>query len=480
MKDLHFRSLAEVSELIRRQAISPVDVTRYLLDRVKQYDGKLFSYVTLTGEEALQRASVAEQEISRGFWRGPLHGVPVAVKDLLFTKDVLTTAGMLLYQGYLPAFNATAVDRLENAGAVLLGKLKTTEGALFTYHPSVVAPRNPWNSEYWSGVSSSGPAVATAAGLCFGALGTDTGGSIRLPSACCGLTGIKPTWGRVSRYGLSTLSNSLDHIGPMARSAIDVATILTVIAGADTHDPTALPVAVPDYVRQMTGSIGGLRIGVDENFANKHSNQEIVAALVRTEEAFSELGAKICRVNIPGSETLFDAYLRICCAEAAFAHRNNYPLYSSAYGTELATLIEQGRKFSAIQLAESIQERQRFAGSVNTLFGEIDLLLTPTLPFPVPRLELIDFESMTIPSALVGNGKATDSVSLYSASLRFTSLFNLSGNPAISFPAGFSSFGLPIGMQLAGRQLEEALLLRAVHEFQQLTDWHKYRPTCES
>jgi amidase len=200
MNDLHFKTLTELSEQIMRRCISPVEVTRHLLDRINEYDRTLKSYVTVVADRALRQASIAEQEIAKGYWRGPLHGVPIALKDLISTNGIATTAGMSLHKDDVPLFDATVVQRLDQAGAVLLGKLKTTEGALFTHHPSVAPPHNPWNIDYWPGVSSSGPGVAVAAGLCFGALGTDTGGSIRVPSGCCGLTGIKPTWGRVSRY----------------------------------------------------------------------------------------------------------------------------------------------------------------------------------------------------------------------------------------------------------------------------------------
>jgi amidase len=476
MSDLHFKNLTDLSQQIRDRSISPVEVTQYLLDRIDAYDGTLASFVTVTADRALKQAAIAEKEIVSDRWRGPLHGVPLGLKDLISIRGITTTAGMSLYRDHVPVFDATVVERLDRAGAVLLGKLKTTEGALFIHHPTVTPPRNPWNVDYWPGVSSSGPGVAVAAGLCFGALGTDTGGSIRVPSGCCGLTGIKPTWGRVSRRGVFPLADSLDSVGPMARSASDAAAILGVVAGSDSNDPTTLKASVPNYANQISVDIRGLRIGVDRAFATGGIHEEVVATLSETEAAFIELGADVREVTVPFSDRvsdiLSDIFLVLCSTEAAAAHKETYPVRASEYGNELAELIERGRKTSALQLAESRQERVRLVDSVSTMFREIDLLLTPTLPFPVPRLDSIDFKRMTIASG----GAGSNPEDLYPACLRFTSLFNCAGNPAISVPAGISSSGMPIGMQLAGRQLEEELLLRTVHAFQESTQWHTRHP----
>jgi amidase len=472
MSTLDFLTLTELSEQIRRRCISPVEVTRLCLDRITEYDGILSSYATVTSYRALKQASLAEQEIHHGCWRGPLHGVPLALKDLISTNGVVTTAGMSLYKDHVPCFDATVVERLDRAGAVILGKLKTAEGALFNHHPSIVPPGNPWNTDYWSGVSSSGSAVATAAGFCFGALGTDTAGSIRMPSSFCGLTGIKPTWGRVSRFGVFALADSLDCVGPMARSAADAAAILGVIAGSDPTDPTTLNAPVPDYLNQIRKHIRGLRIGVDHAFATGGVSEEVVAALGETEATFRELGADICEITVPALDHVSDAFLVLCSTEAAAAHKETYPEYASEYGNELSELIQKGLQTTESQVAESLQERDRFVDGLSEMFQKIDLLLTPTLPFPAPRLDSIDFERMTI----ARENARTSPEDLYSATLRFTSLFNFGRNPAINFPAGFSSAGLPIGMQLAGRQLEEGLLLRAAHAFQKSTGWHVYHP----
>src|SRR5581483_2824541 len=246
--------------------ISSVEVARQMLTRIEALEGALKSYVTVSADHAMARARAADQELARGQWRGPLHGVPLALKDLCFTTFAPTTGGMKIFENTPAPYDGAVVTRLLQAGAVILGKLKMTEAATSAYHPDVAPPLNPWSRAHWTGMSSSGSGVATAAGLCFGSLGSDTGGSIRFPSAACGLTGVKPTWGRVSRHGIFHLAESLDHLGPMARSAADAAAILGVIAGEDENDPTSLGAPVPNYLAEIDGPIRGLTIGVDRTY----------------------------------------------------------------------------------------------------------------------------------------------------------------------------------------------------------------------
>src|SRR5829696_249483 len=265
--DLHYLSLDEVARRLRARKFSSVEATRAMLDRIGRLDPTLKSYATLTPERALADAKRLDAETAAGESRGPLHGVPIAIKDLCDTEGVPTAAGMAIRRGHVPAKDATVVARLKQAGAVILGKLQMTEGAYGVHHPSVDPPINPFNAAYWTGVSSSGSGVATAAGLCFASLGSDTGGSIRFPSTMNGLTGLKPTWGRVSRAGVFPLAESLDHIGPMTRSALDCAIVLGVIAGADERDPTALPLPVPDYAACARQGVEGKRIGLPLHLA---------------------------------------------------------------------------------------------------------------------------------------------------------------------------------------------------------------------
>ncbi len=263
--DLHYLSLDEVARRLKARDVSSVEATGALLERIARIDPRLMSYATVTPERALDDARRLDAETAAGRSRGPLHGVPIAVKDLCDTAGVPTAAGMAIRARHVPDSDATVVARLKQAGAVILGKLQMTEGAYGLHHPKVVPPLNPWNAAYWTGVSSSGSGVATAAGLCFGSLGSDTGGSIRFPSTMNGLSGLKPTWGRVSRAGVFPLAESLDHVGPMCRSALDVALMLGVIAGADPDDPTASPRPVPDYVASIGAGVKGKRLGVPRN-----------------------------------------------------------------------------------------------------------------------------------------------------------------------------------------------------------------------
>jgi amidase len=261
--DLHYLELTELAVRIKARDVSPVVVARAQLDRTAALDGTLASYALVNADSAMAQARAAEAEIATGRYRGPLHGVPIAVKDLFWTKGVPSAGGMAIHKGFRPAEDATVVRRLRDAGAVLLGKLQMTEGAYSDYHPSITPPKNPWGAEYWPGISSSGPGVATAGGICFGALGSDAGGSIRWPSAANGVTGLKPTWGRVSRHGAFELAATLDHVGPTARSTADAAAILAAIAGGDLNDPTARLDTVPDYLAAAQQGVQGLRIGVD-------------------------------------------------------------------------------------------------------------------------------------------------------------------------------------------------------------------------
>ena len=254
---LHFKTITDIAAKIASKQLSPVDVTTAMLQRIDQLDGQLKSYATVTAEQAMVAAQAAEREITAGKYRGPLHGVPIAVKDLCFTKGVRTMGGVEVLAGHVPAFDSTVITKLAAAGAVLLGKLNLTEGAMGGYNRNFDIPKNPWNPDRWTGSSSSGSGVATAAGLCLGSLGSDTGGSIRFPSAGCGVVGIKPTWGRVSRYGVLALAESMDHVGPMTRSVADAGIILEVIAGFDPNDPTSLPNPVPNMLEGVGQDLQG-------------------------------------------------------------------------------------------------------------------------------------------------------------------------------------------------------------------------------
>src|SRR4029077_6750640 len=315
--ELQYESLTTVSDLIRRKRLSSAELTDMALRRIAQLDGQYHSYATVLPERALKQAKAADAEIARGLWRGPLHGVPVAVKDLCYTTFAPTCAGTTIFKTFTPSFNATVVDRLEDGGAVILGKLQMTEGAYTSHHPQVAAPLNPWKTDYWVRSSSTGSGVATSLGLCYGSLGSDTGGSIRFPSATCGLSGIKPTWGRVSRYGVFPLPDTLDHggaktapwaaldyFGPMPAPGADAAAMLGVIAGGDRNDPTTYKAPVPDYLESIGDGIRGLRVGVDRGYVADGFDGQVVAALTEAERVLSGLGATMREVRFPAYQKL--------------------------------------------------------------------------------------------------------------------------------------------------------------------------------
>ena len=460
--DLHYLDLVDVAQRIKAGALSPVSLTESMLQRIDRLDGGLKSYATVTADVARKQAREAEAEIKRGAYRGPLHGVPIAVKDLCYTTGIPTAAGMAIHKDFRPNHDATVVTRFADAGAVLLGKLQLTEGAFADHHPSIPPPVNPWHKDHWSGASSSGSGVATAAGLCFASLGSDTGGSIRFPSAANGVTGLKPTWGRVSRHGVFALAESLDHVGPMTRSAADAAAVLGAIAGADPNDPTALQEPVPNYLAGLGRGIRGVRIGVDRGFNTTGVDKDMVQVVEEAIAVLADLGADICETRFPSPDRVVKDWLPLCAVETAVAHEATFPKHADRYGPALRGLIEAGRALSGLDLTKILLGRAAFRGEVNAFFQGVDLLAIPAQYAASPT---------TATMATLGEDpKALEML------LRFTSPFDVTGSPTITLPGGFTAKGLPVAFQLVSRPLEEDLLLRAGHAFQLATDWHKRRP----
>ena len=460
--DWHYLELLDIGRRIQAKEISSVEATRAQLARIQQLDGALKSYARLMPDSALADARRADAEIAKGEIRSPLHGVPIGVKDLCWTKGVPTAAGMPIHANFSPDNDATVVRRLRDAGAVILGKLQLTEGAYAEHHPAINPPVNPWNAAHWPGVSSSGSGVATAAGMCYGSLGSDTGGSIRFPCAANGLTGIKPTWGRVSRYGVFELAATLDHIGPMARSAADAGALLGVIAGADENDPTASLLPVPNYLAGMTRGLRGLRIGVDARW-NTHRVDEatrgVVADAIRVA---AELGGDIREVAFPDPEQVIADWFPLCGMQTAVAHEATYPARKAEYGPGLAGLIELGLAQRGVDYQKIVLHRTAFAGRVAALFQGIDLLLIPTTAIASPTN-----------AQMAG---LTDDEELLSGLLRFTCPFDMTGSPTITLPGGFTAQGTPLAFQFVARHFEEDLLVRAGWHYQQATDWHRRHP----
>lgn len=459
---LHYLELTELAARLKAREISALDVTRAQLDRIDALDRGLRSYVHVMAESAIVEAKAADGEIAQGRYRGPLHGVPIALKDLFWTKGIPTAAGTTLHGDFRPGEDATVVRRLRSAGAVLLGKVQLTEGAYSDHHPSVTPPRNPWNPDYWPGISSSGPAVATAAGLCFGSLGSDTGGSIRWPSAANGLTGLKPSWGRVSRHGTFELAATLDHVGPIGRSATDVGALLGAIAGHDPRDPTSLLDPVPDYLAAAAQDVRGLRIGVDAAWNSDDVDVATQRVLADAIDAFRALGADIVDVEFPEVMQAIADWAPNCAVEAAVAHEATYPVRKDEYGPILASVIEAGHALSALVYQKILLRRLALRGRVAALFETIDLLLIPVQPFPPLTLAMI----RTL-------GEQPD---LIAKLQRYTCPFDMTGHPTITLPGGASADGLPIGFQIVAAHLDEAMLVRAGAAFQRATSWHRRHP----
>jgi amidase len=460
--ELHYLELVDVGQRIQRKELSPVEVAQAQLDRIGTVDDALQSYVIVMAEQALADARQAEAEIAKGQIRGPLHGVPVAVKDLCWTKGVATAAGMTLYKDFVPTEDGTAVRKLREAGAVILGKLQLTESAYADHHPTVTPPVNPWNAAHWSGASSSGSGVATAAGLCYGSLGTDTGGSIRFPSSANGLTGLKPTWGRVSRYGAFELAATLDHIGPMTRSAADAGAMLGAIAGADPKDPTASLAPVPNYLAGMQRGLRGLRVGIDARWNSEGVDAATLKVMEGALAAVRSLGAEVREVTFPDPAQVIADWFPLCGVEAAVVHESTYPARKDMYGPALAGLLDLGRTQSGMDYQKIVLNRLAFSGRVRAMFEGIDLLLMPSQGVASPTLE-----------RMLTFGQDAD---LMSAMLRYTCPLDMSGSPTITLPGGFTDAGTPVAFQFVSRHFEEELLVRAGWAFQQATDWHQRHP----
>ncbi len=461
--DLAYMGLIELGAALKSRKLSPVEVTRAMLDRIGALDKTLRSYVTLMADSAENEAQTAEEEIAKGEFRGPLHGVPLAVKDLCDAESVVTTAGMPRIHGRTVATgNSTVVERLREAGAVILGKLQLTEGAVAQHHPDVKPPLNPHNAAFWSGASSSGSGVATAAGLCYGSLGSDTGGSIRLPCFANGITGIKPTWGRVSRAGVARLAPSLDHVGPMARSAADCGAILGAIAGADPDDPTALRAPVPDYLAGLGQSLKGLRVGFDESYASNDVIPPIAKSVREAVDVLRDAGATIKTIEFPTTGAAIEAWSPICMAEAAAEHEATYTARARDYGPGLKQMVEAGRKVSGVAYAKAHNVRQIFRGQLDALFDDVDVVVSPAgMRYTLSLEEFARFGS-----------KDSDWPDL----LRFTAPADMAGTPALPLPCGIDPHGVPFGFQLIARSLNEAALIRAGDAYQRATDWHQRRP----
>jgi aspartyl-tRNA(Asn)/glutamyl-tRNA(Gln) amidotransferase subunit A len=468
MPDLVWASMGELARLVATKAVSPVEVVQAHLDRIAALDGKLRCYITVMADSALAAAKAAEAAVIAREGLGPLHGVPVGLKDLYYTKGVRTTGGSRILGDFTPTEDGTVVTRLVAAGGIVLGKLNMHE---FAYGPEGLNVHygtswNPWDPAVhrFAGGSSSGSGAAVAAGLCPGALGSDTGGSIRIPSSLCGLTGIKPTYGRVSRAGVLPLAWSLDHVGPMCRSAADCALMLGPMAGYDPRDPSTSVLPVPDYTTALTGQVKGLRIGLLRRSFLESAAAPQRAAVEQAVRTLEGQGAVVREVALEQMKYAAGAAAAVISAESYAYHEGWLKTRAAEYGPDVRERLLVGAFVSGADYLNGQRVRRLIRDEVDRVLGELDVLIAPTLPIaaqPVGTTQVdIDGRSHPVRPSLV----------------RYTRPFNVSGHPAASVPCGFTADGLPIGMQVIGRSFDEATVLRVADAYQRVTDWHTRRP----
>lgn len=458
--DLIVLTITEAAGLLARGKISPVELTQAFLRRIEDLNRALNCFITLTTEAALQSARQAEAEIRGGDYRGTLHGIPLTLKDLYETRGVRTTAGSKFFADNVPSTDAVVVERLGIAGATLLGKLNMHEIALgvTNNNPHFGACHNPWNLDCTPGGSSGGSAAALAAGLCLGSLGSDTGGSIRIPASLCGVVGLKPTYGRVSLRGVIPLSWSLDHAGPMARRVKDAAVLLQAIAGYDPLDPVSVDVQVPDYLAEIDQGVRGWRIALANDGFLKRADPEVLEAVYAAAQVFTRLGAEVTPTGLPNGR---DAALNnglIVTSEAAAFHRQRLAERPEDFGADVRQRLQTGAAYTSTEYVLARRTQAELRRLYELFFNDYDVLLMPTTPIPAPSLD------------------GPDAVEQARTLTRFTAPLNLTGLPALSLPCGFSRDGLPIGLQIVARPWAEAALLRAGQAYETATEWHLRRP----
>jgi amidase len=445
--------LLEVSQLVKNGEISSTEVTRTILERIERLNPEYKIFNTVSGDLAMEQARAADTEIQSGKYRGPLHGLPVAVKDIIDTAGVRTTYGSGLFREHVPSEDATVIQKFKAAGAVTIGKLATTEFALYGYADDFQVPINPWSKNHWVGVSSSGSGACVAAGLAFASLGTDTGGSIRFPSAACGAVGLKPTFGRVSRKGVFPLAATLDHVGPMTRRAVDSAIVLQALEGQDSGDPFTKKFTASDYSKVTSESPGNITVGIDIALCTEGIDPEITHATLEARGILEGLGIKVVEVDASGLLEGLEHLWLILAAEATHSHRHLYPERALDYGPVFRDLLEIGHGLSGPFIAEGNVRRYRAIAAAAALFETVDALLMPATsmtPIPVeefPPQQVADVDS-------------------FPAMLRTTGPFNFTGNPTLNLTAGFSKEDLPLAIQFAGRLGEEETLFKLAHAFE--------------
>ena len=457
---LPFETIASLAPRLRRKEISPVELTDAILDRIAAIEGKVKAYVTVMRDQARAAAKAAESAIVGGNYLGPLHGIPVAVKDLYYTRGVKTTAGSKILANFVPDHDAAVVERLKRAGAIIIGKANTHEFAMNTWTPPT---RNPWDLERIPGGSSGGSGAALAAGECIAATGTDTGGSIRIPASFCGVVGLKPTFGRVSRHGVIPLAWTADHAGPLAKSVEDAAAMLRVMAGYDPRDPATIDVPVANYARALSGDINRLRVGMPKNYFFEGLDKEVDEAVRKAVKALEGLGASVDDVSLPHLASIPIVHACIVLTEAATYHEKWLRTRADDYAPDVRFPLEWGKLFMGIDYVQAQRVRELIRQDFATVLSKVDVIAAPTVPIAASK---VGEDPVTI-------GAAKELV--ISATIRLNRPSNHTGLPAISVPCGFTAGGLPIGLQLIGRAFDEATVLRAAHAYEAASPWRQKR-----
>lgn len=460
-----YLTISQAAELIRERQLSPVELVQSVLKRIDEVEPRINAYITLLREEALEAAKAAESSILAGNYAGPLHGIPIGLKDVFSTKGVLTTAGSKVLAGWVPTENATIVERLKTAGAIIMGKHNMHEFALGptnirSYYGLV---RNPWDLERIPGGSSGGSAAAIAASECLGAVGTDAAGSIREPASLCGIVGLKTTYGRVSLHGMVAPAWSMDTVGPMAKTVRDAALMLNVLAGRDPEDFISAEVPVPDYIQELQLGIKGLKIGVPRDYFFKGADEAVLKAVEGAIDLFRELGASVQEVDLPGIELATTARMVIRGAEATAYHLPHLRAHPGDYGPHLLSFLEVGMLYTAVQYVQAQRLRTRLVKEADKLLRQVDILVTPTTPVTAFKIEDVV-------------ASKSSEAEMASRLMPLTAPINLLGLPAISMPCGFTPGGLPIGLQLVGKPFAEVTILRTAYAYESHTEWHRWRP----
>ena len=466
--DLAFAGAARQAALMREKRLSPVELVTIYLERIDRLDGRLRAFITVCRESALADAARAEAEAAKRAWRGPLHGIPFAVKDQLDTAGILTTSGSALLRANIPSVDSTVVARLKAAGGILLGKLNLTEFALGgTIRFPYGQPRNPWNPDHDPGGSSSGSGIAAADALCSITLGEDTGGSVRSPASYCGAVGLRPTWGRVSRHGCFPAAWSMDQVGPLTRTVEDAALVLGAIAGYDARDPLTSRATVPDYRSALTGGVKGLRIGViTELVDGVDTHAEVARAVREAARGLAGLGAAVEDISLPLIPLAGAVFMALCDSEAAGRHKPWLSTRSEEYDAGTRRRLITAGLIPAVAVHRAARARALIREQLLAALGTFDLLLAPTSPHPAPAIA-----SHTAPVT-----SKEEAAKRFFARRSYTTPASLAGVPAISVPCGFTAGGLPIGLQLIGRPLGESSVLAAAHAWERAAGLSTRRP----